>query len=521
MEESYLTYPYPVYEERKPLINQGVFYIPEYYPVKEQYQQFDFDLGQYLNKGDLVVEFCSGTGDWIVNLARQNRDRFFIAVERKFKRVCKIASKRDAHGLNNLLIVCGNAENFVKYFIKTACVSQVYVNFPDPWPKKKHAKHRLFSPDFVNDLEKTLLKDAHIMLVTDDYPFVCHAKESLKQSGHWSYKKLASADYLDYGDSFFKTLWLSKGREIHFSRFEFDQEALAKKERAEEEQSQNATEEKPLTGVDVDLEAVDLESLKVKVEKAEHIVWHLNLLINQRPLAFSWDAWVEHLSARCEQFLKQLDEEMMEKTHGFSLFKAELSWPAVKKEAASLQSFEEVLDVKKPFFANFNHCALLLFAKIMGAFVPLFPHDKELFVLLTEIPKQLDPLMSELFACRQLFPHIHCVLPQGISSAYRYDNLKKVPVKKEVTATCALVLPDVEEITEELFEAIKKALVYLKEQKIEVRLVSECVLNEEWEGIENLAYIEKTISPMGMRMVKGFEVGGGESLLFNSKGELL
>ena len=231
MSDSYLLYPYLSYEKRYPVIREGVFFIPEYYPLKDQYESFDFDLLSVVGSRQCIaIEFCSGTGDWIIESAKQNKDTYYIAVERKFKRVCKIADKREKAGLDNLFIVCGNAETFIKYFIKQPVFSRVYVNFPDPWPKTKHEKHRLFSSEFVSDLELVLKPEASLMLVTDDRPFVLHAKQAILSTKQWTFTEQESSDCSDYGTSYFHSLWLEKGRQIYFNQFHYQGSIVSKVE---------------------------------------------------------------------------------------------------------------------------------------------------------------------------------------------------------------------------------------------------------------------------------------------------
>lgn len=506
MEEAYLTYPYPDYSKRKPLFQEGVLYIPEYYPVLDQYEDTDFDLSQHTaTKERVVVEFCSGTGDWIVGCADKNRNVLYVAVERKFKRVCKIASKRDQLGLDNLLIVCGDAELFVKYFVKEPVFTQAYVNFPDPWPKKRHAKHRLFSNEFVADLSKTLIEGASLLLVTDDYHFVQHAKTSMLASKAWDYTLLESEDISSYGESYFHQLWLSKGRSIYFNQFDYLGGVTP------EAQGQ-------LTCLDVNLNSPKFKAKKT-VGKAS-IIWCFDLQLTQKPIALSWEAYAQNISVKIKKALEGLSEELLEKTYGFSLFKGALTLPLISQEASSLQGFKEAHDENHPIFDTFNHFSLYLFAQLMHQFVPLFPEDKALFVLFSHIDKVLTLTQVLAFTSQELFPYIQCALPPSwASQAVFYKNT--VTLQEAHIAKKGVVLPKVSELNKTCAMLLDSVFEKLIDSQLPFKVISECVLNEAWEGLEKLIIIDKTLSNMGRRMLKGFELGGGDVTVMSNEKSLL
>ena len=494
IQDGYLTYPYPNYDERKPVFQQGVFYIPEYYPLKNQYALADFDLQSHVQgKKRVVIEFCSGTGDWIVGCANENRDVQYVAVERKFKRVCKIAEKRDSLGLDNLLIICGNAEHFVKYFVKEPTFAKVYVNFPDPWPKKRHEKHRLFSSDFVADLSKTLLFDAGMLLVTDDYDFVQHAKSTLLEKGQWDYTLLESSDIASYGESYFHKLWLSKGRNIYFNQFDYL--GFANPELKETHKA---------LCVDIDLSKpnIDIKSSSIP------IMWCLDLGLKEKPAALSWEAYIQNLSVKVEHFLASLSDDIFSKTYGFSLFKGFLEMPAIPFDVQTFKSFEEVESQEKLCLSSFNTFSLLLFAKLLNEFVPLFPEDKPLFLLFSDVDKALTKLEVLSLTSKETLPYFQCVLPEPYQSVATFNkDAGLVSINQDANIKCAFVFPSINAITPSVATQLEAAIDKLD---LPVKVISECVLNEEWEGIEKLIYVDSAVSAMGKRMIKGFKLGGGE-----------
>jgi tRNA (guanine-N7-)-methyltransferase len=170
----------------------------------------------------IFVEYCSGNGAWIIQKAKENPEQNWIAVEKKFERVRKIWSKCRQLQLNNLLIVCGAAESFTKYYLPEESLDGVYVNFPDPWPKDRHAKHRLFQGPFIQDLSRMAKKGANAFFVTDDAPYCAQMVSVLLESSRW-HSSLPDpyfvSEWSGYGTSYFDQLWRQKGRTIHYLHF--------------------------------------------------------------------------------------------------------------------------------------------------------------------------------------------------------------------------------------------------------------------------------------------------------------
>lgn len=213
-------YPYS-YDERVPCIHDRVLFIPSFYFEHQAFKMPEFhDEALFGNHNPVHVEFCSGNGEWIVAKALENPNINWIAVEIKFKRVCKIWSKMKNLGLKNLIIVLGDANVFAKHYLKDGVIQGIFINFPDPWPKDRHAKHRLIKSPFVEDMKRILQKEGEVCIVTDHAGYSLQVIEEMLRhflSKHPSpyYKDKES----EYGSSYFNRLWESKGIEIRQMQF--------------------------------------------------------------------------------------------------------------------------------------------------------------------------------------------------------------------------------------------------------------------------------------------------------------
>lgn len=215
-----LKYPFE-WETRCPVITDGVLYIPKYYSSHHGFEQQV--LQNYFGNDNnfFDCELCSGNGDWVVSQAQQHPQVNWICVEQRFDRVRKIWSKRGNAGIQNLLIVCGDAQLFLKYYAKSNSIRRLFVNFPDPWPKHRHHKHRLFQDPFICSVVNVLQPSGKISLVTDDAPFLLFALKAMEKK----LKPTIQAPHFqqidgEYGGSWFENLWRSKGKMIFYTEFE-------------------------------------------------------------------------------------------------------------------------------------------------------------------------------------------------------------------------------------------------------------------------------------------------------------
>jgi len=123
--------------------------------------------GLFERRAALEVEIGSGKGDFIIERARALPDRNFLAVElaptvfRWLELECLRA------GLSNLRAIRADGRTVVNLLLPAGSVAAFHIYFPDPWPKNRHSKHRLFSATFTAGLARALASDGVLYLATD------------------------------------------------------------------------------------------------------------------------------------------------------------------------------------------------------------------------------------------------------------------------------------------------------------------------------------------------------------------
>ena len=209
--------------DQRIVIHDRVWYVPERCAAPSDFVFPGWSHSDLFgNANPVTVEYCSGNGAWIANKAIENPMINWVAVERKFERVRKIWSKVKNHALTNLIVVCGEAHHATERFIPSASVSDVYINFPDPWPKNRHAKNRLIRLEFAKQLWRILKEKGAMTFVTDDPPYSEWVIEVMQNHGGF-HPEFPHPHYICdeglHGTSYFDQLWRSKGRLIRYHRF--------------------------------------------------------------------------------------------------------------------------------------------------------------------------------------------------------------------------------------------------------------------------------------------------------------
>lgn len=208
------------WKERKPALHKGVFIVPQHY---QDHNVWLDDKGIFTKKAPFHIEYCSGNGDWILEKALQYPEQNWIAVEKKFERVQKIWSKMHNLSVLNLLIVCGEGLTFTRHYLPDQCIQAAYVNFPDPWPKERHAKHRIIQKPFIKELSRTVVPNGTITYVTDHGDYKTQMISEMDPHDEWK-SNLPSPYYTEnwqnYGSSWFEKLWKEKGKNIYYMQFE-------------------------------------------------------------------------------------------------------------------------------------------------------------------------------------------------------------------------------------------------------------------------------------------------------------
>jgi len=175
------------------------------------------------DSGACFCELGSGSGNHLVELGLRHPDAAVFGFEIRYKRSVRTIEKAQAAGVANVFVIRTPAEQIEDIFTPRT-LDRVYVNFPDPWAKRKQWKHRILSKPFLDSMFR-LLKDEGVVSVKTDHDEYFQSFRKLMLADE---RFLCSADTNDYYSSEFcvdniatefEQLFTHKGLSINYLSF--------------------------------------------------------------------------------------------------------------------------------------------------------------------------------------------------------------------------------------------------------------------------------------------------------------
>ncbi|QBP18684.1 tRNA (guanosine(46)-N7)-methyltransferase TrmB [Acetilactobacillus jinshanensis] len=137
---------------------------------------------RFPKKQPIYLEIGTGKGQFIDTIAKLHPEINFIGIELEESVVAMALKKVIAHHRSNVQLIEGNANQVVDFF-KPHQIQCLFLNFSDPWPKKRHAKRRLTSSRFLPRYHEILAPNAPIKFKTDNRNFFEYSLKSMNNYG--------------------------------------------------------------------------------------------------------------------------------------------------------------------------------------------------------------------------------------------------------------------------------------------------------------------------------------------------
>ena len=141
--------------------------------------------------GPFQVEIGMGKGQFLFEMSRRHPQIQYIGIERHTSVLYRAVQKMDLYGEDapqNLSFICADASCVDTMFLP-GCVDRIYLNFSDPWPKKRHANRRLTSRQYLARYRAVLSESGEIEIKTDNTGLFDFTLEELSACG-WSIRVL-------------------------------------------------------------------------------------------------------------------------------------------------------------------------------------------------------------------------------------------------------------------------------------------------------------------------------------------
>jgi tRNA (guanine-N7-)-methyltransferase len=167
----------------------------------------------------LVLEIGFGRGEFLIDLALRAPAVAHVGVEISRKRVLKQARRLAKTEIANVRLVHGTGEEAIAELFAPASLDAVWINFSDPWPKKRHHRRRLVQAPLVAAIADRLVPGGVLHVATDDVPYAEHIDAVLAAE-----PRLANAfaparwlaDVPGRTPTAYELEWRAEGRPLHF-----------------------------------------------------------------------------------------------------------------------------------------------------------------------------------------------------------------------------------------------------------------------------------------------------------------
>lgn len=168
-----------------------------YIDEHQEYSPSDEDLSSL---DDIYLEIGCGKGDFIIQMSEKFPERLFLGIEKNVTCAGITLKKIVEKEPKNVKLLFRDGAEVIR-LLKTHSVNKIYLNFSDPWPKKRHSKRRLTSVSFLEEYKRILKKDGVLVFKTDNDDLFNFSLEMFSEAGFNIISSTYDYDGLDNDDA--------------------------------------------------------------------------------------------------------------------------------------------------------------------------------------------------------------------------------------------------------------------------------------------------------------------------------
>jgi tRNA (guanine-N7-)-methyltransferase len=188
---------------------------------EENPERENLDLKALFGDKPLWLEIGFGGGEHLVHQAVENLDVGIIGAEPYVNGVAMLLGKIREANVPNLYVHAGDARD-VFDVLPDGSVSKVFLNYPDPWPKKRHHRRRFVTPEHLEALAQVMAQGAELRVATDIEDYVRQTLEEVPRAG-FEWTATCARDWKkpwsDWVSTRYEQKALREGRVPHYLTF--------------------------------------------------------------------------------------------------------------------------------------------------------------------------------------------------------------------------------------------------------------------------------------------------------------
>ena len=136
------------------------------YGIDFKKETLDLEL-EFKRQRPLALDIGVGSGDTTLHLAEVHPENNYLAIEVHQPGVGSLIRQAQEANLDNIRVICHDVIEVLEHQLKENSLDQVFIFFPDPWPKKRHHKRRLVNAEFLDLLIPKLRANARLHFASD------------------------------------------------------------------------------------------------------------------------------------------------------------------------------------------------------------------------------------------------------------------------------------------------------------------------------------------------------------------
>ena len=155
------------FHARRGRVTKNQIFALENYFSEFELPEGPWDFNELFGDKKVVFEIGCGSGESTVGFAKANPETIIIAIEVHRPSISHLVETAHKEGLTNIKVAYSDGVQVLRDWVQDKSLTAIFAFFPDPWPKKRHNKRRLFRTEIVEMMQKKLKDGGEIITATD------------------------------------------------------------------------------------------------------------------------------------------------------------------------------------------------------------------------------------------------------------------------------------------------------------------------------------------------------------------
>ena len=143
------------------------------YGIKSDTHFLDFEI-LFKRHAPVVMDIGIGTGDTTISHAQLHPENNYLAIDVHRPGLGQVLNRIESNNLTNIKVINNDVIHILQEQIPDHCLSQIFIFFPDPWPKTKHHKRRLINNRLLELIKKKMTANGRLHIATDWKDYARH-----------------------------------------------------------------------------------------------------------------------------------------------------------------------------------------------------------------------------------------------------------------------------------------------------------------------------------------------------------